>query len=140
MLTVLLFTPLSLLVSFSEQIHIWYPVLHPNFAEQFLYAVTHSFPPSPDSCLSLLVLAIGSLVEYESHVHAIRERPYLLYIESALAMIPNVILDNSVRSAQCLILASVFFNCIIKPCHAHDFIAMASLKIQSILKRYEEHL
>lgn len=114
----------------------WYPILHANITGQFMHAVVNSFPDSPDSCLALLILAIGSLVSYESISQAIRDRPDAAYIEAASAMVSTVLLDNSITSVQCLILFSIYFACLMRPCHSHDFIVMASSKVQSILKRY----
>ena len=125
----------STLVAFSEQVNIWYPILHANITGQFLHAVVNSFPSSPESCLSLLILAVGSLVSYESISQAIHDRPDAAYIAAASAMLPSVLLDNSVTSAQCLLLLSIYFCCLMKPCHAHDFVVIASFRIQTLLKR-----
>ncbi|KAK2767677.1 hypothetical protein FQN54_003835 [Arachnomyces sp. PD_36] len=125
---------LATLVAFSEQINSWYPILHANITGQFLHAVVNSFPNSPESCLSLLILAVGSLVSYESISQAIHDRPDAPYIAAASSMISTVLLDDSVISAQCLLLLSIYFNCLIKPCHAHDFVVIASFKIQTIIK------
>ncbi|KAK9342105.1 hypothetical protein V1522DRAFT_55694 [Lipomyces starkeyi] len=122
------------LAAFSERIHTWYPILHPGFSEQFFQSITGSFHNSTDSCLVLLVAAIGSLAESGSVMAALEARPDAPYIESALAMLPTVLLECSLRSLQCLVLFSIYYCCLVKPCQAHDYALMASFKAQNLLK------
>ncbi|KAK9321542.1 hypothetical protein V1517DRAFT_326166 [Lipomyces orientalis] len=122
------------LAAFSERIHTWYPILHPGFSDQFFQAIAGSFHNSTDSCLVLLVAAIGSLAESDSVMAALEARPDAPYIESALSMLPTVLVECSLRSLQCLVLFSVYYCCLVKPCQAHDYALMASFKAQNILK------
>ncbi|KAK9242379.1 hypothetical protein V1506DRAFT_89529 [Lipomyces tetrasporus] len=122
------------LAAFSERIHTWYPILHPGFSDQFFQSITGSFHNSTDSCLVLLVAAIGSLAECDSVLAALEARPDAPYIESALAMLPTVLVECSLRSLQCLVLFSIYYCCLVKPCQAHDYALMASFKAQNILK------
>ncbi|KAK9481947.1 hypothetical protein V1527DRAFT_522356 [Lipomyces starkeyi] len=112
-------------------IHTWYPIFHPGFSDQFFQSITGSFHNSTDCCLVLLVAAIGSLAESDSVMAALEARPY---IESALAMLPTVLGECSLRSLQCLVLFSVYYYCFVKLCQAHDYALMASFKAQNILK------
>ncbi|KAL3472379.1 hypothetical protein BJX99DRAFT_235642 [Aspergillus californicus] len=123
----------DLLHAFAEHIHIWYPILHEDYTDEFLQTIASFFPPSPGSCLALLVLAIGSIVECESVVHALQSRPETIYIQAAMEMLPHVLSDSSLRSTQCLLLFSIYHLCYAQPCQAHDFVAMASYKLQNSL-------
>ncbi|KAL2816590.1 hypothetical protein BDW59DRAFT_175766 [Aspergillus cavernicola] len=123
----------SLLNAFAEQIHIWYPILHADYTDEFLQAIASFFPHSTASCLTLLVLAIGCLVECESIVHALQRRPETIYIQAAMEMLPCVLTDSSPRSAQCLLLFSIYHLCYAQPCQAHDYVVMASYKLQNSL-------
>ncbi|KAF9893115.1 hypothetical protein FE257_012526 [Aspergillus nanangensis] len=113
-----------LLHAFTEQIHPWYPVLHPEFGEDFLQAVTACFPASIPSCMTLLVLAIGCNVI---------NRPDVTYIQAAMEMLPCVFADCSPRGVQCLLLFAIYHLCDARPCQAHDFVAMASYKLHTYI-------
>ncbi|KAK9482020.1 hypothetical protein V1527DRAFT_501293 [Lipomyces starkeyi] len=122
------------LAAFSERIHTWYLILHTGFSDQFFQSITGSFHNSTDSCLVLLLAAVGSLAESDSVMAALEARPDAPYIESALAMLPTVLVECSLRSLQCLVLFSVYYCCLVKRCQAHDYALMASFKAQNILK------
>ncbi|KAL6232697.1 hypothetical protein BDW75DRAFT_232590 [Aspergillus navahoensis] len=122
-----------LLKAFGEQIHTWYPILHAEFTDEFIQSIASCFPPSAGSCLTLLVLAIGSVLECESIADALRRRPEALYIQTAMEMLPDVFADSSPRGAQCLLLFALYHLCYAQPCQAHDYVAMASYKLQNDL-------
>jgi hypothetical protein len=91
--------------------------------------------PSPNSCLVLLIAAIGSVAQCPSITVAYEKRPDAGFIARALSMLPDVHFEFSLRSVQCLVLLSIYYNCIGKPCQAHDYILMASCKAQALFKR-----
>ena len=125
----------SALTSFSNHVHILYPILHTKFTDQFLHAIAGlNFPPSSSSCLSLLVIAIGSLFTNGDTIS--QGSLDQAYIKAALTMLPSVLLENSAESVQCLILFSIFYCCLVKPCQGYDFIIIASFKVRNILRRY----
>ena len=124
-----------ILAAFAERIHIWYPILHADYMDEFLQAISTPFQPSVDSCIALLVLAIGSLTGRESISHAHRKFPETIYIQEAENMLPWVLADSSTRSTQCLLLFSMYYLCRAQPCQAHDFVAMASHRIQDTLRK-----
>jgi hypothetical protein len=64
---------------------------------------------------------------------AFRERQDTTYIEAALASLPLVLLESSVTSVQCLVLLSIYYCCLLKPCQAHDYALIASFKVQNLL-------
>jgi hypothetical protein len=55
-------------------------------------------------------------------------------MDVALNMIPTVILESNVRSLQCLVLLSIYYQCLLKPCYAHEYALIASFKAQNVLK------
>ncbi|KAJ5459209.1 hypothetical protein N7530_011153 [Penicillium desertorum] len=85
--------------------------------------------PSSESCLSLLVAAIGHVVEDDEAV--VLHTPYF---EAAFASLPIIIGECSIRSVQCLMLIGLYYCCLLKPCQAHDYCLIASSKIQNIIK------
>jgi hypothetical protein len=116
-----------------RQIYIWYPILHAEYTEEFVQAITSYFPPSVGSCLTLLVLAIGCVAECETITDAVQRRPEAIYIQAAMEMLPCVFADSSSRSAQCLLLFSIYHLCCARPCQAHDYVVMASYRLQNYL-------
>ncbi|KAL2821679.1 hypothetical protein BJX63DRAFT_418046 [Aspergillus granulosus] len=122
-----------LLDAFTEHILTWYPILHADFTGELILAGTSGFPTSVPSCLALLVLAIGCVVECEYVVDARNRHPEELYIEAAMGMLPCVLADSSRQSAQCLLLFAVYHLCYARPFQAHDNVAMASFKLQEYL-------
>ncbi|KAJ5424689.1 hypothetical protein N7445_010662, partial [Penicillium cf. griseofulvum] len=129
----IMFTFYSLLNAFWEQIHTWYPILHADYTEEFIQTITSCFPTSIASCVTLLVLAIGCVVECKSVVDALRIRPEAIYIEAAMKMLPCAFADSGPRSAQCLLLFAIYHLCYGQPFQAYDFVAMASYKLQNYI-------
>ncbi|CAL5868126.1 uncharacterized protein PFLUO_LOCUS2350 [Penicillium psychrofluorescens] len=52
----------SALAAFSAQVHIWYPVLPSGFSQEYFRVLSGALHPSSESCLSLLVAAVGYVV------------------------------------------------------------------------------
>jgi hypothetical protein len=80
------------------------------------------------------VAAIGSVVQCPSIPVALEKRPDAAYIAKALSMLPHVHFEFSLRGVQCLLLLSIYYNCLAKPCQAHDYVLMASCKAQALFK------
>ncbi|KAL2812630.1 hypothetical protein BJX63DRAFT_241009 [Aspergillus granulosus] len=127
-----------LMNAFMEHIQIWYPLLHAEFTDEMILAVTSGFTPSVSSCLALLVLAIGSVVELESILDALERHPEERYIHAAMDMLPCIFADSSPQSAQCLLLFAVYHLLYGRPWQAHDNVAMASFKLQEYLTNQVE--
>ncbi|OOQ85166.1 C6 transcription factor [Penicillium brasilianum] len=118
----------SALAAFSARVHIWYPILPSGFSQEYFRVLSGPLPPSSETCLSLLVVAVGLVVEGEDAV------PDIPYFQTAVALLPIIISECSVRSVQCLVLISLYYCCLLKPCQAHDYCLIASSKIQNIIK------
>ncbi|KAJ6190382.1 hypothetical protein N7519_000403 [Penicillium mononematosum] len=116
------------LAAFSARVHTWYPILPSGFSQEYFRVLCGPLRPSSESCLSLLVAAIGHIVEQDE---AILDTPYF---ETALASLPTIIAECSIRSVQCLMLIGLYYCCLLKPCQAHDYCLIASSKIQNIIK------
>lgn len=119
---------------YYDKIQHWYPILHQEFFDLYLETIAGECSACTDSCLVLLVAAIGSVCQCSSLVTAYSTRPDAYYIRKALTMLPDVHFESSLRSVQCLVLLGVYYNCIGKPCQAHDYILMASCKTQALFK------
>ncbi|KAH7264670.1 hypothetical protein B0J15DRAFT_491208 [Fusarium solani] len=116
---------LSALAAFSAHVHIWYPILRPRFSERYLGIISGSLPPGSETCMVLLVAALGV---------SSRDETSELYLEAAMASLPAVLIDKSVESVQCLVLLSIYHCCLSKPSQAYDYAMIASFKVQNLLK------
>ena len=128
-------TALAALGAFSTYVHIWYPILHPGFSECYLRIITGPLVPCPQTCLVLLVAAVGTQVLQD---HALgtspREESGGLYLEAASASLASVLVGCGIESIQCLVLLSIYYCCLSKPCQAYDYAMIASIKVQNLLK------
>ncbi|PMD17904.1 hypothetical protein NA56DRAFT_578013 [Hyaloscypha hepaticicola] len=125
---------ISAFTAFYEKIYHCYPVLNPEFFSLYLEKIVGNVAASTDSFLVLVVAAIGSVVRCSSIAVALEKRPDAAYIATALSMLPNVHFEFSLSSVQCLLLLSIYYNCLAKPCQAHDYVLMASCKAQALFK------
>ncbi|KAL5344147.1 hypothetical protein BJX70DRAFT_385320 [Aspergillus crustosus] len=125
----------QLLNIFAQRVQIWYPVLHVEFTSEFMNSISNAFPPSPESCIALLVLAIAMTVEDSPHLCPANYSGAEDYLQAALEMLPTL-LDGShgTRETQCFLLLSIYYICRVKPSHAYDFLSMASYSVQSELQ------
>jgi hypothetical protein len=120
--------------AFHEKVHHWYPILSPETFDLYLKTLESPLIPSSDSCLVLLVATIGSIAQCSTLTAAYDAGLSHHYISKALCMLPNVLSEFSLTSVQCLVLLSIYYCSIAKPCQAHDYILIASSKAQAILK------
>ncbi|KAL4863625.1 hypothetical protein BDV12DRAFT_189520 [Aspergillus spectabilis] len=120
---------LGLEKSFSREIE---RMERSRFTSEFMHSMSNAFPPSPESCMALLALAIGMAIEDVSLVRSGAYSQGQTYVETAMEMLPSILTgDAEARSTQCLLLFSIYFLCRVQPCHAHDFLSMASNSLQS---------
>lgn len=120
------------LQSFSAKIHPWYPILDDKFSNCISSAMTNVFKRGTDTFLVLMVLASGTIAHHASHSIALEERPDAMYLDAAMEMLHLVILEQSMRSIQCLVAASIHYYLLLKPIQAHDLILLAIKKAQNL--------
>ncbi|KAK1143509.1 hypothetical protein N8T08_006315 [Aspergillus melleus] len=96
------------LAAFSARVHIWYPILPSEFSDEYFRVLSGCLLPSSETCLALLVAAIGLVIEEDE---ASSSTPYF---ETALASLPIIVSECSVCT--------------------HDYCLIASSKIQTIFK------
>ncbi|QKX59932.1 uncharacterized protein TRUGW13939_07074 [Talaromyces rugulosus] len=111
---------------FTEEVHVWYPILHPDITNHFFETNSSGFPPSTKSCSCLLVASIAFILR--------KAQSESIYSEAALSMVPIVLQEDSVVSIQCLILLSIHFACRVQPRQSYDYIRIASFRIHSLLR------
>jgi hypothetical protein len=126
----------STLQAFSERVHVWLPILTSDFYDSFSQCISGQCPTPSDTCLAMLVMALGSFAAVDSIMIALDQRPDAVFFAEAAASLPDVLLDFSVQSLQYLIPFTVYHMCLIQPCQAHDYVIMASARAQNMLKIY----
>ena len=129
---------LGALAAFSEHVHCWYPIFRPGFSETYLQILSGPLPASSNSCLALLVAAIGCFAHDKTTADttAAASRHDAPYFQAAMSSLPAVLSDTSVTSIQCLVLLAIYYCCLLKPCQAHDYALIASFKTQNLLKSF----
>ena len=83
--------------------------------------------------------ALGSLSEPSSTDEPIDATSKDYFIAAALDLIPTILLETTIESLQCLVFLAVYYLCIIQPCQAHDYILIASMKVQNMIKAHMYH-
>jgi hypothetical protein len=130
---------LDALAAFSTYIHVWFPVLRPGFSDRYFRVISGPLMPGPESCLVLLVAAVGSvarqdpLLGHDNNTNS--NNLYEDYLDVATASLPTVLVDGSIESVQCLVLLSIYYCCLSKPYQAYEYAMVASFKVQNLLKQ-----
>lgn len=123
---------MAALQSFSARIHPWYPILEDRFSDCISSFLVDSFERGTDACLVLLVLASGAIAQFQNHSKALDDRPDAMYLNAALGMLHLAVLEQSLRSVQCLAAASIHYYLLLKPLQAHDLAVLAIKKAQNL--------
>ncbi|KAE8385869.1 hypothetical protein BDV23DRAFT_13608 [Aspergillus alliaceus] len=119
--------------AFFQRVNIWYACVNPyTWSRYYSTAISLGFREGPESCLVLLVLALGCASQYGSisSVPPDNEAPGLAYFSAAWGLLPLVIMRNSVLAAQCIILTSAYLFYLVRPLEAWTLLSNASLKLQ----------
>ncbi|RSL98117.1 hypothetical protein BHE90_009045 [Fusarium euwallaceae] len=128
----------STLRAFSERVHVWLPVLSSDFQESFHQCINGQSPSPSDTCLAMLVMALGSFAAADTITSALSQQLGAEYFTEASKLLPDILLDFSVRSLQCLIFFAVYCMHLIRPYQAHDHVLMASARAQNMLKIHSQ--
>ncbi|KIW18457.1 hypothetical protein PV08_02745 [Exophiala spinifera] len=118
---------INALNAFFEEIHPWYPILDSQYQVVYAAVMDGDLKPSSESCLALIVAALGSLSS-----HDVRGK-HTMYADMALSMLARIIADCSVLAVEALVYIAVYYCCLCSPLEAFEYNAIASLKAQSLL-------
>ncbi|RDW90896.1 putative C6 finger domain protein [Aspergillus mulundensis] len=119
--------------SFFERVNVWYACVSPyTWARYYNTAISLSFREGPESCVVLLVLALGCAAECGSIalVSTDRDPPGLSFFRAAWNILPSVMMRNSVVAAQCIIMAAAYLFYLVRPLEAWTLLSNASMKLQ----------
>ncbi|KAF2684970.1 putative C6 finger domain protein [Lentithecium fluviatile CBS 122367] len=128
----------ALVAAFFSKVHCYHPILNRDeFEALYNSVISRGFAPGPNTCLCLVILALGAT--------AIRENvpsplPGIAYMQKVL---PELLLASTwsfswnVRTSQALILASVYFSYLARPLYSWRLINLAATHTHFLLPRLE---
>jgi hypothetical protein len=122
--------------AFFAKVNVWYACVNPfNWQSHYRIALSNGFREGPESCIVLLVLALGqaSCSGSISRVVPNEDPPGLPYFAAAWALLPGLMTRNSVMSAQCTVLASAYLFYLVRPLEAWTLLSSTSTKLQLLL-------
>ncbi|KAK5173248.1 uncharacterized protein LTR77_001929 [Saxophila tyrrhenica] len=128
-------TVLDALAAFSAHIHPFYSVFRPGFSQRHLQVMSGPLSPSCESFLSLVVTAVGVAASQDfAFGSATSDASAVNFVDAAMSSLPDVVVDSGLISVQCLLLLSIYYCCTLQPCRAYDYVVIASLKVQNLMK------
>ena len=122
--------------AYFDRVNVWYACVNPyNWTRYYRIAASHGFREGPESCIVLLVLALGSasLNGSISTLPRDREPPGMPYFSTAWGLLPGLMTRNNMLSSQCMILASAYLFYLVRPLEAWTILSSTSMKLQLLL-------
>ncbi|KAF2195226.1 hypothetical protein K469DRAFT_681562 [Zopfia rhizophila CBS 207.26] len=122
--------------AFFERVNVWYACVNPyNWTSYYRTALSHGFREGPESCIVLLVLALGHAGSAGSISQQAKDKdpPGIAYFAAAWALLPSLMTRNNMLSAQCQILAAAYLFYIVRPLEAWNLLTSTSMKLQLLL-------
>ncbi|KAK6503234.1 hypothetical protein TWF481_008263 [Arthrobotrys musiformis] len=122
--------------AYFERVNVWYAVVNPyNWTSLYKTALSQGFRTGPESCVVLLVLALGqaSTRGSISRVPIHEDPPGMSYFSAAWALLPSLMTRTTMLSAQCMILTSAYLFYLVRPLEAWTLLSSISMKLQLLL-------
>lgn len=122
--------------AFFEGVNVFYAIVNPyTWTSYYQTALSHGFREGAESCIVLLVLALGNASSSGtiSQQSPDKDPPGLAYFAAAWALLPSLMTRNNMLSAQCQILAAAYLVYLVRPVEAWNVLAGASMKLQLLL-------
>ena len=123
--------------AFFAGVNNWYAIVNPyTWHSNYRTAISQGFRSGAESCICLLVLALGQAAHYGESISRVPHGqlvPGMSYFAAAWSLLPNLITRNDVLSAQCHILAAAFLMYLVRPLEAWNLLYNTSMKLQLLL-------
>lgn len=122
--------------AYFERVNVWYACVNPyTWRSQYRTALSNGFREGPESCIVLLVLALGeaSLRGSISRIVPHEDPPGLQYFTAAWSLLPSMMTTNNVLAAQCHLLAAAYLFYLVRPLEAWNLLCTTSTKLQLLL-------
>lgn len=124
----------QLMAVFFERVHRWYPIFDRQSLEaSYVLASTRPLVPSSESCMFLMVSALGCLaLDLRNGGLASNSAAYA---SPALQMLHVVLPEASLPAAQCMILCALYHLLYFRPVQACEYLNSASYKLQNLYRQ-----
>ena len=125
-----------LVKAFFERVNIWYACVNPHeWSAYHQKAESVLFREGPESCVVLLVLALGSagLGGPVAQLPKGSDPPGVQYFSAAWSLMPSVNLCNSIIALQGSVLAAAYLVYLVRPLEAWTLLSGCSMKLKLIL-------
>lgn len=135
-LTVDLSDTASYIEAFFERANVWYACVNPyTWATYYRTALSQGFRSGAESCIVLLVLALGCASTHGSISRLPHDTnlPGMSYFSAAWGLLPSLMTHITILSAQCMILTAAYLFYITRPLEAWTLLSTISTKIQLLL-------
>ena len=122
--------------AYFDHVNMWYACVNPyTWRSHYRIALSNGFREGPESCIVLLVLALGqaSLRGSISRIVPSEDPPGLQYFTAAWSLLPGMMTSNSVLAAQCHLLAAAYLFYLVRPLEAWNLLCTTSTKLQLLL-------
>ncbi|GAB7323100.1 hypothetical protein MBLNU13_g05608t1 [Cladosporium sp. NU13] len=123
--------------AFFQRVNVWYACVDAATWHTYYHnAMASGCRSLPDSCMVLLVLALGQAAHSGisiSRVPVDQLPPGLPYFAAAWNLLPSLLTRNDILSTQCHILASAYLLYLVRPLEAWNLLHNTSMKVQLLL-------
>lgn len=130
-----------LIQAFFNDANVWYACVNPStWNSTYKTAESHNFREVPESCLVLLVLALGSTSSGGNVAQTPRDEEPLgmQYFSAAWGILPYLISSHDILASQCILLASAYLLYLVRPFEAWTLLSSTSTKLQLLFSPHGE--
>ncbi|CCX33400.1 Similar to Nitrogen assimilation transcription factor nit-4; acc. no. P28349 [Pyronema omphalodes CBS 100304] len=122
--------------AYFERVNVWYACVNPyNWTSYYRTALSQGFRSGAESCIVLLVLALGNASTRGSisRISPDEDPPGMSYFSTAWGLLPSLMTRTTMMSAQCMILSAAYLFYIVRPLEAWTLLSSTSMKLQLLL-------
>ncbi|KAF2005887.1 hypothetical protein P154DRAFT_542405 [Amniculicola lignicola CBS 123094] len=122
--------------AFFDRVNVFYACVNPyTWNSYYQTALSRGFREGTESCIVLLVLALGHAATSGSISQQATDKdpPGLAYFAAAWALLPSLMTRNNMLAVQCQILAAAYLVYLVRPVEAWNILSGASMKLQLLL-------
>jgi hypothetical protein len=122
--------------AFFDRVNVFYACLNPyTWTSYYQTALSRGFREGAESCIVLLVLALGHAGSMGSISQQTPDKDPagLAYFAAAWSLLPSLMTKNNMLAAQCQILAAAYLVYLVRPVEAWNVLSGASMKLQLLL-------
>lgn len=122
--------------AYFNKVNVWYACVNPyTWKSQYRTALSNGLREGPESCIVLLVLALGqaSFSGSIANINQQDDTPGMQYFMAAWSLLPGMMTANNVLAAQCHLLAAAYMFYLVRPMEAWNLLCATSTKLQLLL-------